>query len=155
MALNSFSLKGKKKDEGRKIWWRSFRCRKDPKKPKQKNPQKTDEERQIAIACPCTLPFPPPSPRPHLCVPLYRRSLGFCAGSSLERRWAMVAGGCSGERRRCWEGMETGPSCKIPSVARSSGQRTAWHKELALNRLTGLRSSVPCLQTFFLCTRAL
>lgn len=74
-----------------------------------KNPKKTKKSKlQLVVhsLCLCTLPFPAPSPRPHLCVPLQRRSLCFCVWSSLERRWAMVAGGCSGKRKGCREGME-------------------------------------------------
>lgn len=62
-----FFFKRKKKDEGRKIWWRSFRCREDPKKPKQKKKQTQKPTKKgklqllVHVLCPSPLPAPDPT----------------------------------------------------------------------------------------------
>lgn len=123
--------------------------------PPKKKPTKKSKLQLVAHSlCPFILPFPAPSPRPHLSVPLYRRSLCFCVGSSLERRWSLEDAQESGnDAGRGWRG--DWPQLQDTIRAEVSRQRTACHTELARNTLTGLRSSVPCLQTFFLCTRVL
>lgn len=83
-----------------------FDVEKTPQKTKQKTlpSKKMNQEKQIAFAVSIYSALLPP--RPHLWVPLHGRLLCFCVWSSRERRWAMVAEGCSGERKRCWEGLE-------------------------------------------------
>lgn len=134
MALNSFSLNEKKKKGARKTWWRSFWCRKDPQKTKQKTlpPKKKRKQKQngqrkancswlcihsVHLLCPSPLPAPEPtsvylctSARFALCREFFGEAVGDGCWRMLRRAEAMLGG----------DGEETGPSCRTPSALRSA-----------------------------------
>lgn len=118
MALNSFSLKEKKKEEGEEKYGGGHLDGKGKKKTKH-------EEKQIAIGSPLAA-LPLPAGTLPMC-PLVRALLAFVSGLL-----SLLEGGGRGQledaKQSCsnlgGSGQEAGLSCKIASAARSKRQRT-------------------------------